>query len=55
MLIRSLLMCMVLLAAAACGDDDDVGKPCEKDEDCAGDLVCDVHDGRGSCQEPHDH
>jgi hypothetical protein len=42
--------------AGGCGDDDDeIGTPCESDEDCSGDLLCDVHEGQGTCQEPHDH
>ncbi len=33
----------------------DIGKPCEQKSDCAGALICDEHDGRGSCQEAHTH
>lgn len=42
---------------AACNGDDggDVGAPCNVASDCASGLVCDVHDGQGSCQEPHGH
>lgn len=43
------------LAVGACQDDPDIGKACEKEEDCAEGLICDVHDGKGTCQEPHDH
>jgi hypothetical protein len=25
------------------------------DEDCDGDLICDVHDGQGTCQHDHGH
>lgn len=40
---------------SACTDPD-VGKACLKNDDCGGgDLICDVHDGKGTCQEPHDH
>lgn len=40
----------------ACKDDGgDVGAPCNEDDDCEADLACDVHEGHGSCQEPHDH
>ena len=49
---------LLALSAQACGSDDgggDLGAPCDVDEDCAGSLACDVHDGRGSCQKPHDH
>ena len=46
------------LLAPACGSDDggggDVGAPCDVDEDCAEGLSCDIHDGRGSCQKPHE-
>lgn len=47
-----------LLLAPACGGEDDggeLGAPCVEHEDCADDLVCDIHDDRGSCQKPHDH
>nr|MCH9687609.1 hypothetical protein [Deltaproteobacteria bacterium] len=33
----------------------DVGAPCAVDTDCSGDLICDEHQGAGSCQEPHGH
>lgn len=40
----------------ACEDDGgDVGAPCNEDGDCEPDLDCDVHEGQGSCQEPHAH
>lgn len=35
--------------------DDEIGTPCETAEDCSGDLICDIHEGQGTCQEPHDH
>jgi hypothetical protein len=35
--------------------NDGIGAPCESDADCGSGLVCDVHDGRGSCQRPHGH
>ena len=38
----------------ACGESD-IGKVCNSKEDCSGDLICDVHDGKGTCQEPHGH
>ena len=40
----------LVLLASAC-----IGKPCDKDEQCSDDLVCDFHDGKGTCQEPHGH
>jgi hypothetical protein len=48
---------LLALLTPACGSDDgagDVGAPCNSDEDCTDGLTCDVHDGRGSCQTPHD-
>ena len=32
-----------------------VGSPCAADEDCGHGMVCDVHDGQGTCQEDHGH
>lgn len=53
-----LLLGLALLASMslsfACSDPD-IGKACDKAEDCSGDLICDVHDGKGTCQEPHGH
>jgi hypothetical protein len=52
------LLAVVALLAPACGGEDDggeLGAPCVESEDCADDLVCDVHDDQGSCQKPHDH
>lgn len=46
---------LLLALAAACEGDPDLGKPCDKDEDCEGELICDVHDGQGTCQEEHGH
>lgn len=46
----------LLLFASACnGGNDDIGKPCDNDEQCTDDLVCDFHDGKGTCQEDHGH
>lgn len=43
-------------AATACDEQGGtIGSPCEQASDCNGDLICDVHDGQGSCQEPHGH
>lgn len=51
-----LLGVLALGAAAGCDPEaTDIGKPCEQKSDCVGTLICDVHDGRGSCQEDHQH
>ena len=42
------------LCLSACSDSG-VGKACDKPADCGEHLICDVHDGKGTCQEPHDH
>ncbi len=47
-------LCLGLSLSAACTSSD-VGKACDKQTDCGGDLICDVHDGKGTCQEPHSH
>ncbi len=47
MLVAALLM--------ACNNNPDLGKVCEKQEDCDEGLSCDVHDGKGTCQKPHGH
>lgn len=55
---RGYALAVVALLAQACGGEPgggELGAPCIDDEDCADDLVCDVHDERGSCQKPHDH
>jgi hypothetical protein len=44
-----------LALLGACEEDDEIGTPCETAEDCSGDLICDVHDGQGTCQEAHGH
>lgn len=41
--------------ALSCGGGTDIGAPCDKDEQCGGDLICDVHDGKGTCQTAHEH
>lgn len=58
MRVRVYVFAIAALFALACGSEDDggeLGAPCGEDADCADDLICDVHDDRGSCQKPHDH
>lgn len=46
----------LLGVVAGCdAEASDVGKPCEQKSDCAGYLICDIHEGRGSCQSEHQH
>jgi hypothetical protein len=62
-LVLTLQRILVLLATLSTGallgacqdDDDEIGTPCDSDDDCSGELVCDVHAGQGTCQAPHDH
>lgn len=45
-----------LLGLSGCDpESEDVGKPCERKSDCAGTLICDLHEGGGSCQAQHTH
>lgn len=46
-----------LLLSTACGGEDGgtAGELCEEDADCADNLVCDMHDDEGTCQDDHDH
>jgi len=53
-----LAVTLVVLALPACGSEDsggEVGAPCVDNDECVDGLECDIHDGRGSCQKPHDH
>jgi hypothetical protein len=51
-----LVLAFALGGALACDDDDDeIGKPCETHDDCSAPLICDVHDGQGTCQHEHGH
>lgn len=44
------------VSIAGCeAEEGDVGSPCDSVEDCADGLICDVHDGKGTCQEGHGH
>jgi hypothetical protein len=47
-------LCLGLSLSAACTSSD-IGKACDKQADCGGELICDVHDGKGTCQEAHGH
>lgn len=55
----SLILVLTLVLGAVLGacqdDDDELGTPCETDDDCSGELICDVHEGQGTCQMPHEH
>ena len=43
-------------AVTACDEQGGtIGSPCEEASDCNDGLICDVHDGQGSCQQPHGH
>ncbi len=44
-----------VLIGACQDEDDEIGTPCDTDDDCSSELICDVHEGQGTCQEPHDH
>lgn len=50
---RVLLPALALLLA--CTNSSKVGAPCNVNEDCGGDLICDFHEGKGSCQQDHEH
>jgi hypothetical protein len=51
----SLLFGAVVATAFACDDVAGVGSPCATNEDCGDELMCDIHDGQGTCQEGHGH
>lgn len=46
---------LLALIPLACEDEDEVGTPCESEADCSEALICDVHDGKGTCQVDHGH
>lgn len=39
----------------ACDEEDEIGTPCEAKTDCSESLICDIHDGQGTCQYDHGH
>jgi hypothetical protein len=49
------LMLGGVFGGVGCNGDDEIGTPCETDEDCSSDLICDVHEGEGTCQAEHGH
>lgn len=52
---RTLLLAMALVAVACDDEDDEIGTPCESETDCSEALICDIHDGQGTCQRDHGH
>jgi hypothetical protein len=45
-----------VLALGGCDEETAaIGQPCEVKTDCPGALICDAHQGRGSCQRDHLH
>jgi len=48
----ALVVC--LFVPLAC-EGEDIGKPCETDDDCGSKTFCDIHQDMGSCQRPHSH
>lgn len=50
----SFLLAAGLGWVTACTESS-LGTPCETDADCEDGMICDVHDGQGTCQEHHDH
>lgn len=51
---KSQLLAALLTPLLACSTSA-VGAACDRDDDCDTGLVCDVHEGSGTCQEPHTH
>lgn len=56
-LLASLALFGVLgLTLAGCDEEASaLGTPCYTPIDCEGGLICDYHDGQGTCQEDHNH
>lgn len=56
--LRLLTLSLALCSSSflACDEDDDeIGTPCEAEADCSEALVCDFHEGLGTCQHEHAH
>jgi hypothetical protein len=51
---RYLLLALTLVFVA-CDDDEEIGTPCESEADCSEALICDIHEGQGTCQHDHGH
>jgi hypothetical protein len=51
----SLAVMFSALLGCDAGGPGAVGAPCNTADDCEGNLICDEHNGQGSCQEPHGH
>ncbi len=44
------------IALPACDEEDSaIGAPCYTESDCPESLICDFHQGKGSCQQGHLH
>jgi YtkA-like len=55
LLLGSLVSFIAFAFAFACDGDAGVGSPCATNEDCGDELICDIHDGQGTCQQDHGH
>ena len=49
------LLLALALGPTGCEDEDEIGTPCESEDDCSDALICDIHDGKGTCQYEHGH
>lgn len=45
----------IVALVVGCTTGNNVGSPCDTDEQCGGDLICDMHEGKGTCQPAHEH
>lgn len=46
---------VALAMSFACDGAAGIGSPCATKEDCGDELICDIHDGQGTCQQDHGH
>jgi hypothetical protein len=53
-LLAASLLGSLLGLTYAC-DDAALGSPCATIEDCGDGMICDIHDGQGTCQHDHGH